>query len=209
MSNLLTCRKWWECYPQGPLTWLFPVYHKCLSSKKMCFFSSYTQKHTFFLVSTPWGHSFWNCLNQTLENWVYISLPNIPNILIIVSVSPDLVLGVPGEILQRLHLWGGELSPDKTRLPWRFPRGKYFRFVRRQILQNVLEYFGLHGICEVQRLKMFFTIFILAFEDQVRILLCVCLHHFKKILHQYSIITAFIVYTFSGNMFIVFVHIVD
>ena len=146
MSNLLTCRKWWECYPQGPLTWLFPVYHKCLSSKKMCFFSSYTQKHTFFLVSTPWGHSFWNCLNQTLEDWVYISLPNIPNILIIVSVSPDLVLGVPGEILQRLHLGGGELSPDKTRLPWRFPRGKYFRFVRRQILQNVLEYFGLHGI---------------------------------------------------------------
>ena len=69
-SRYLTCQKWWECYPQGPLTWLFPVYHKCLSSKKMCFFSSYTQKHTFFLVSTPWGHSFWNCLNQTLEDWV-------------------------------------------------------------------------------------------------------------------------------------------
>ena len=79
-------------------------------------------------------------------------------------------------------------------------------------MQNVFKNFGLHEICDAQSpitLKIYFTVFILAFENQVRILLCVCLHHFKKILHQYSIITAFIVYTFSGNVFIVFVHIVD
>ena len=33
------------------------------------FFKFFKKRYTFFLVSTPWGHSFWNCLNQTLVEW--------------------------------------------------------------------------------------------------------------------------------------------
>ena len=99
-------------------------------------------------------------------------------------LSPDLLLRVPGERHQRLHLSRGELCPDKTMLLWWFPPGKYLRFVRRQILQNVLQNFGLHVMTVLwffgYYFENIFTIFILAFEDQVRILLCVCLHHFLK-----------------------------
>ena len=74
------------------------------------------------------------------------------------------------------------------------------------VFMTVLWFFGYNYFENI------FTIFILAFEDRIKWeYFCAFVYTiFWKILHRYSIIIAFyIVYTFSGTMFIVFVHIVD
>ena len=132
-----------------------------------------------------------------------------------IFLSPDELLRVPGRLHQRLHLVGGKLALDKALMPLgRFPPRKYLRFVRRHILQNIFQNFCLHlNLYHRRMFQVFKSLFMSCNscieETSENTFVRLFTPFFFKILHQYWIATALIVYTFSGNMFIVFEHIVD